>query len=171
MNKIPLDEYHRIEFAQGGEKMNNFMNPQIPYGQQVPYAQPMMNGQQMPNGQMMQPEMMGQMPQAPMGTQTDWKDFCNSYMNHFVNMQTTDGMQHEGIIEGVDQENMYMLVPDGDTREDDEEIDERFGYGYGGFWGFPGYGYPYGYPRRFRRFRRRRFPFFSIGRFYFPFFF
>ncbi|WP_258000393.1 hypothetical protein [Bacillus sp. Marseille-P3661] len=110
-----------------------------------------------------------QMPGGGMGPQHDLKDFCKKYMHHYVNMQTQDGMQFDGIIDGMDQENVYMLVPDGD----EETMDERFGVGFGvpyGY-GFPwGYGYG-GYPRRFRRFRRHRFPFYSIGGFFFPFFF
>ncbi|WP_374724140.1 hypothetical protein [Calidifontibacillus erzurumensis] len=121
--------------------------------------------------------------------QHDWKDFCRRYMHHLVQMQTTDGQMLEGIIDGSDDENVYMLVPDGDgmdrgvyydeTVEEEENQDLDLSYRYGGGWqgwyggnpwygGYPWFGY---YPRRFRRFRRRRFPFFSIGGFYFPFFF
>lgn len=109
------------------------------------------------------------------------KEMCQTNHYYFVQIQLSDGSLVDGIIDGTDEDHVYMLVPVGDEME---ETDQRqFGYsGYGGFGGYGGYdgyggygGYPfgggYGYPRRFRRFRRRRFPFFHVRRLFFPFFY
>ncbi|SEB13515.1 hypothetical protein SAMN05421743_11910 [Thalassobacillus cyri] len=103
------------------------------------------------------------------------KEMCQTNHYYFVQIQLSDGSLVDGIIDGTDEDHVYMLVPVGDEMG---EADQRqFGYsGYGGFGGYGGYGgYPfgggYGYPRRFRRFRRRRFPFFHVRRLFFPFFY
>ncbi|WP_245680513.1 hypothetical protein [Bacillus marinisedimentorum] len=104
-------------------------------------------------------------------------DFCSTYKDHYVQMETSEGQQAEGIIYKVDRQHVYLMVPVGDMGDDREA---GYGYGLGGYgfpgygfpgYGFPGYGFGYGYPRRFRRFRRYRYPFFGIRRFFFPFFF
>jgi hypothetical protein len=87
----------------------------------------------------------------PMGGNV--KTLCHRYMSYHVIAQTRDGSQFDGIIDGMDEDGVTMLVPeeiDGAERENDN-TNRQFGYG----------------PRRFRRFHRRRFPF-SI--FAFPFF-
>ncbi|MFC2949876.1 hypothetical protein [Virgibacillus sediminis] len=106
------------------------------------------------------------------GHQQQLYDFCRRYQHHLVRGEGTDGRTYDGIIESMDNENVYMLMPDGDNDWDDyDDMDRQF-YGYPEYdYGYPGYdyGFPsYGYPRRFRRFRRRRFPFFFFRRFFFP---
>ena len=138
------------------------------YGMQNPYGNPSQGG--MGYGNQTNPMM--NMPQMQQGaSQQDMKDQMNGYKHYFVILEMKDGQQYEGIIEDMDAENVYVLMPVGDEDGDDDS-DQRnwgwgggFGPGYGG-----GYGWGYGYPRRFRRFRRYRFPFFGIGRWFSPFF-
>lgn len=92
----------------------------------------------------------------------DVKAFCQRYMNYQVMAQMNDGSQLEGIIDRVDEDGVTMLVPedvDGEQmRQDVEDENARQ------------FGYNYGRPR-YRRFRRRRFPFPFISRlFLFPFY-
>ncbi|MFC0560099.1 hypothetical protein [Halalkalibacter alkalisediminis] len=98
-------------------------------------------------------------------------DLCQQYMHHLVQFQTSDGQTVDGIIDGIDRDGVSMLVPDGDDDQAQTTHSElRYGYpGYGGYGGYPGYGY--GYPRRFRRFRRRRFPFYLLSSLLFPYFY
>jgi hypothetical protein len=91
-------------------------------------------------------------------------DMCKQYHHHFIQLEGTDGNLYDGILDGTDKNNVYMLVPDGDM-DDDDQMNRQF-YPYGGY---PHYGY--GYPRRFRRFRRHRFPFFFIRNLFFPYFY
>ncbi|KGX93007.1 hypothetical protein N781_14140 [Pontibacillus halophilus JSM 076056 = DSM 19796] len=132
------------------------------FRQQQPFTQM----PQMPNGMMQQGQMMPQGGQMGMNQQMnghqnehDKKDFCKKHMYYFVVIETNDGQTLEGIIDDMDSENVYLLMPVGE----DEEGDRQYGYG--------GYGYGYGYPRRFRRFRRYYYPFFGVRRFFFPFFY
>lgn len=75
------------------------------------------------------------------------KGHCEKHMNRYVMVQTSDGALHDGFVEHVDDEMVYLAVP-----YCPGEIDERAFFPYGGF----GYGgYPY-FPRR--RFYRRGFP-------------
>lgn len=88
------------------------------------------------------------MPVQPMGH--DVKHTCQSYMNYHVIAHLTNGTEFDGILEGMDEEGVTMLVP--------EEVDERGAldtrqYGFG--------------PGRYRRYRRARFPYRYFG---FPFF-
>lgn len=169
-----MNQYNQMPYGQQypyGQQMQPFAG-QMPYGQQMPYMGQIPSGTQPIQGMMEGQQMTG----APIGAQ-DWKNFCKRYTHHFVNMQTTDGQQYDGIIEGTDQESVYMLVPDGDVSGEDEQAEQRDEYDEETeletqyrFGGYPWYG-GYWYPRRFRRFRRYRFPFFRIGGFYFPFFF
>ena len=81
----------------------------------------------------------------------DIKTLCQRYMSYHVITQMRDGSQFDGIIEGMDEDGVTMLVPeevDGEERENDPSRQ------------------PYG-RRRYRRFRRQRFPFFHFA---FPFF-
>ncbi|AXF57982.1 hypothetical protein DT065_12535 [Salicibibacter kimchii] len=91
-------------------------------------------------------------------------DLCQRYHYHLVQCEGTDGQVYDGIIDSVDDEGVYLLIPVGDMeREDQDDMNRQFGYGY------PGFGF--GYPGRFRRFRRRHFPFFFLRRLLFPFFY
>lgn len=75
----------------------------------------------------------------------DMKSLCQKYMNYHVIAQTTSGQQFDGIIDGMDDEGITMLVP-----EDVDGDERQFTNGYGQ----NGYG-----RRRYRRFRRQRFPY------------
>ncbi|WP_251032137.1 hypothetical protein [Mesobacillus foraminis] len=87
---------------------------------------------------------------------------CRRYMDYHVVGQTREGYAIDGILEGMDQEGVTMLVAE-DVEESPDESRQFGGYGgYGGYGG--GYG---GGRRRFRRYRRRRFPY-TI--FVFPYF-
>ncbi|UTR15301.1 hypothetical protein MM221_01510 [Salipaludibacillus sp. LMS25] len=102
----------------------------------------------------------------------DMKEMCHHYHLFFVQIQMMDGSLHEGIIEDADNEGVTLLMPF--EQDPHHDASRQFGTGVGGFgtfspYGF-GYGPGYGVPWRFRRFRRRRFPFYGIGGFYFPFF-
>ncbi|MFC3040530.1 hypothetical protein ACFOGI_09760 [Virgibacillus xinjiangensis] len=127
--------------------------------------------QQMTSPGMNQPMYHGNMYQDNMNPShhQQLQDFCRRYQYHLVQGEGTDGRTYDGIIEGVDNDAVYMLTPDGDNDWDDwDDMDRQYGYGpsgYGYNYGQPGF---YGYPRRFRRFRRRRFPFFFFRRFLFP---
>ena len=86
---------------------------------------------------------------SPMGS--DIKSLCQRYMNYHVIAQTRDGQQFEGIIDGMDDDGVTMLVPE------DVDGEERQ-------YGLDGYG-----RRRFRRFRRQRFPFEFLLPFFTPY--
>ena len=88
------------------------------------------------------------------------KDMCEMYDHYFVQVEGTDGNIYEGIIVGSDNDSVTLLIPSGDM-EADNNVYRQYPYG----------GYGYGYPRRFRRFRRHRFPYFFLRRLFFPFFF
>ncbi|WP_243459737.1 small nuclear ribonucleoprotein [Metabacillus bambusae] len=80
---------------------------------------------------------------------------CKKYMYHHVILTMQDGNSFDGIIEGVDDNGVSVLVgEDVMEQERDDSEDQRYGYGYG-----------YGRPRRrrFRRFRRRFFPFAALA--------
>ncbi len=85
-------------------------------------------------------------------------DFCTQHRHHLVNVETTDGQVYDGIIDAVQQDGVFMLIPMGEMeRENNEELERQFGFGF--------------FPRRFRFFRPFFFPFFFTRRFFFPFFF
>lgn len=63
-------------------------------------------------------------------------DICKAHIHRFVVADLTDGSRVNGVITDVDNQHVYMAVPN--VRA--EQSDERFWFGY------PGYGYPYGYP-------------------------
>lgn len=74
-------------------------------------------------------------------------------MHYHVVLKMKDGRSVHGILEGMNRQEASVLVPEDVT-------DERQFYG--------GYGYP---RRRFRRFRRRIFPFIIIAALYpFPYY-
>lgn len=101
------------------------------------------------------------------------KEMCDRYHHHMVQIEADDGRVYEGILDGHDDNQLYLLVPTGDQDADDmRQYPYGYGYGYPNGYGYPYWGYPfYGYPRRFRRFRRFGFPFFGLRSFFFPFFF
>lgn len=57
------------------------------------------------------------------------KLLCEQYMHQPVQVQTNDHQVYHGIIEGVDDENVYLLIPNGMgmTRGDGTR---QFGYNY-----------------------------------------
>lgn len=67
------------------------------------------------------------------------QDKCRQLMNYHVVFTLRDGSMLDGIIEGVDDDNVTMLV--GEDMVEGEGNQRQFG------------------PRRFRRYRRRRVPF------------
>lgn len=86
----------------------------------------------------------------PMGS--DVKHICQRLMNFHVIAQMRDGSKFDGIIEGIDDDGVTMLVPEEiDADWENDQSNRQFGYG----------------RRRFRRFRRQRFPFINFA---FPFF-
>jgi hypothetical protein len=82
---------------------------------------------------------------------------CKQHIHRYVVIQVADGSSHDGIVENVDEEILYLAVPMGGTEAESTRAFLPYGYpsyGYG-----YGYGYPYPgpfYPRR--RFYRRAFP-------------
>lgn len=79
----------------------------------------------------------------------DVKSVCHQYLNYYVIGHLTDGSKIEGILEGTDDHHVIMMTPE--EVESRETYDER---------------QPYGYRPRYRRFFRRRFPFYLFA---FPF--
>ncbi|SFL80239.1 hypothetical protein SAMN04487943_10456 [Gracilibacillus orientalis] len=85
-------------------------------------------------------------------------ELCNNYHLYFMQFQTMEGDTFEGIIEDIDEDSVIILIPSGDL-ERVEETERQYGFGYGG------------YPRRFRRFRRHRFPFLLLRSLFFPYYY
>lgn len=74
-------------------------------------------------------------------------DQCQRYLNYHVTAQMSDGSHFDGVIDDYDDEGVTMLVPEWVEDDVDDDVTRQYNYGYGR-------------PRRrFRRFRRRRFPF------------
>lgn len=97
-------------------------------------------------------------------------DQCEQHMHAYVLVEMKDGMEADGIITGIDHENVYMAVPIEDGFQQEMRIgneeERQFGHhhggyshgGYGGYSGYGGYGGHgggyyggYGRPRRFNR--------------------
>jgi|SRR5699024_1575411 len=96
-------------------------------------------------------------------------DLCEEHMHAYVLLEMKDGSQADGIITGIDHENVYVAVPIEVERpqhmRSSNDQERQFGYGgfggygggYGGYGGYPhgGYGghhgHHYGRPRRFNR--------------------
>ncbi|KRE52037.1 hypothetical protein [Paenibacillus sp. Soil724D2] len=83
---------------------------------------------------------------------------CKKHMYRYVSVTLTSGAVYDGIVEDVDDENLYLAVPIGEM--DQEQMRAFFPYpGFGYPYGYPGYGFPgygYGFPRR--RFVRQILP-------------
>lgn len=109
--------------------------------------------------------------------QQNMQDLCKKHQLYLMQFETMDGQVFPGIVDHVDDDGVDILVPDGDNFDDndyDNNWDRQYSPWFSGSYGFMPYGYsPYwhGYPRRFRRFRRRRFPFRVFRRIFFPFFY
>lgn len=88
--------------------------------------------------------------QEPFNNRDDAMSTCQRHMNFYVIGQMSDGTQVEGIIEDMDNEGVTMMVPE-EVEENEMDSNRQFGY-----------------RRRYRRYRRRRFPYYA---FVFPFFF
>ncbi|MFE4568961.1 hypothetical protein [Paenibacillus chitinolyticus] len=81
------------------------------------------------------------------------KSLCQQHKYRYVLIQLTDGTVHDGIIENVDDDYVYLAIPVG-GRAGGESETRAFGWGYP-YYRYPNHGYPY-YPRR--RFYRGIFP-------------
>lgn len=100
-----------------------------------------------------------------MSKQTNYNDIyeqCKDHMHAYVLAETTDGTQVDGIITGLDEENVYLAIPIG---SEEAGMDRQYGYGSGygsghgygssyGHGGYSPYGYGQGYFNRPQRFRR-----------------
>jgi len=85
----------------------------------------------------------------------EWKDWCGRHLNRYVLATTKEGLCSDGFLEHVDEQNVYLAVPDDRTEADSRSLLGPLTGGAGGTagaqggtaFGFPGYGYPpYGYP-------------------------
>ncbi len=134
--------------------MNNIIGSDSMYQERPHHHNP---HHQQPYGQMMEPQQMDYH-----HYQKQMHEMCKSYHLYFMQFQTTEGETIEGIIEDIDDDGVIILIPVGDMERVDEE-ERQYGYDYG-------YGYGY-FPRRFRRFRRRRLPFFLLRSLFFPYYY
>ncbi|MBA2938147.1 hypothetical protein HZF08_07500 [Paenibacillus sp. CGMCC 1.16610] len=83
-------------------------------------------------------------------------EICKKHMYRYVSVTMTNGAVYDGIVENVDDDNLYLAVPIGGM--DHEQM--RAFLPYGGY-PFPYYGYPYpgyGYGFGRRRFARQVLP-------------
>jgi len=78
------------------------------------------------------------------------RDHCNRLMNFHVVVTMRDGSTFDGIIDSVDTDRVCILVGE-DVMEQECDDQRQF---------FGGFGFP---RRRFRRFRRRFFPFGTLA--------
>ncbi|MEI3604909.1 hypothetical protein SPD48_04335 [Pseudogracilibacillus sp. SE30717A] len=82
----------------------------------------------------------------------DIYEMCKQHMHSYVLVETTDGVKTDGIITGLDEENVYLAVPmsqNSPAAPGDPNVNpNQFGR-----YPFPGYGPGFGFypPRRFRR--------------------
>lgn len=91
----------------------------------------------------------------------DMRTLCSKHMNQYVSAEMEDGTRFDGIIADLDDRYVYLDVPEEPHEPEFRTADERqfwgpyprpYGPFYGGFYGYPGPGFPgyYG-PARFRR--------------------
>lgn len=87
-------------------------------------------------------------------------DLCEDHMHAYVLAEMVDGSKVDGIITGLDDENVYFAIPinseiDNMRLTGEEEERQYGGWQGGGYnYGYPGYGYGfqgYGFRPRFRR--------------------
>lgn len=81
---------------------------------------------------------------------------CKEHMHAYVMVETTDGLKTDGIITGLDEENLYLAVPIEQGQEMGYMQTNQFGgyrdpYGRPGFGGGFGGGFGFSPRRRFRR--------------------
>lgn len=80
-------------------------------------------------------------------------EICKKHMYRYVIVTMTNGAVYDGIVENVDDDNLYLAVPLGGM--DQEQMRAFLPYGYP----YPYYGYPYpGYVYGRRRFARQVLP-------------
>ncbi|WP_311202009.1 hypothetical protein [Aquibacillus koreensis] len=74
-------------------------------------------------------------------------DECKKHIHSYVLVKLNDGTSLDGIITGLDEENVYLAIPNfgNDRRED-----RVYPFGYPGYGPYPYPPIPYG-PSRFRR--------------------
>lgn len=75
---------------------------------------------------------------------------CKQHMHSYVLVETTDGMKIDGIITGLDEENVYLAVPVNPYQESIEQNPNQFGP-YPDPYYRPGSRFGYVPRRRFRR--------------------
>lgn len=73
-------------------------------------------------------------------------ELCKDHMHAYVLAEMVDGTTIDGIITGLDDENVYFAVPIDYSDQSLQQTDPPYRQFWGGFG--PGYGYP---RRRFRR--------------------
>lgn len=79
-------------------------------------------------------------------------ELCSDHMHGYVMVETTNGTMQDGIITGIDEQNVYMAVPmnqreeSSQDRSDEQQLRQYPGYGYGYGYGHPGYNHYGGYP-------------------------
>jgi hypothetical protein len=76
---------------------------------------------------------------------------CKQHIHRYVRVQMEDGSVHDGIVENVDDDHLYLAVPVGDMEMEQSRAflpysGYGYGYPYGDPYSYPGYGYGYGYP-------------------------
>ncbi|MFB1050072.1 hypothetical protein [Paraliobacillus sp. JSM ZJ581] len=66
-------------------------------------------------------------------------DLCKNHIHHYVLIETSDGTTIDGIITDVDEQNVYLAIPNTMPVSPDMDNNRQYysPYGYGG--------YPYGY--------------------------
>ncbi|AXI08775.1 hypothetical protein CV093_07930 [Oceanobacillus sp. 143] len=69
-------------------------------------------------------------------------NLCRDHVHAYVYAELQDGRAVDGIITGLDEENVYLAVPIEHSQQEQGQHDDNRFFGYG----FPGYGF--GYPRR-----------------------
>src|SRR5699024_10869103 len=76
-------------------------------------------------------------------------ELCKEHMHAYVLAEMIDGTIIDGIITGLDDENVYFAVPIDHPAQSLQQTDLPHRQYWGGYGPGPGYGYPgYGYPRR-----------------------
>ena len=75
---------------------------------------------------------------------------CKDHLHRYVMAQFANGSRIDGIVEGIDDDYLYLAMPGDRLTEGKRAFGAPFYPGYG-------YGYGYGYPYR-RRFTRGIFP-------------